>query len=281
MAMQHEPWGAFAPSPRQQRFRTLAHRLPDRAPARKIASLLLGPAGGRARRPFDVAVFGTQRARLHPYDNISEKRVYLTPQHWDPKERAHLARAIKAHPLAQFVFVDVGANAGLYTLFARAAALAAGKSCRALCIEPDATMRARLAFNLDASGAGAEVGVAPFAATATDGPVAFSEDARNRGMSRIERGGRVAVEGRTLPRLLHEAGLTRIDALKIDVEGREIEALAPLFADPAAPRPALLIAEISQDGDGRPLGALIEGAGYAPVFANRLNAVYALRGAAP
>ena len=89
-----EPFGALSPSPAQERVRALARRLPANWCGRKAASLLLGPAGGRSRRAFDVMAFGSQKARLHPYDNICEKRVFLTPQLWDPAERAFLGDVI-------------------------------------------------------------------------------------------------------------------------------------------------------------------------------------------
>ncbi|MBY0420818.1 MAG: hypothetical protein K2Q06_00845, partial [Parvularculaceae bacterium] len=140
------------PKPAEDRARRWAHRLPANYFGKKAASLLLGPAGGRAPRAFDVEVFDGARARLHPFDNICEKRVYLSPQLWDAAERAALETEIKSADAGVFHFVDVGANAGLYTLFVHAAAARANKSARALCVEPDVEMRRRLNFNLAATG---------------------------------------------------------------------------------------------------------------------------------
>jgi FkbM family methyltransferase len=273
MTDDQRPFGDLRPTPAQERVRQCARLLPDVWPARKLSSLLLRAAGGASGAAFDVEVFGSQKARIHPYDNISEKRVYLTPQLWDPKERSLLRQAIRAHPDDDFVFVDVGANAGLYTLFARSVAMACGKRFRALCIEPDPVMLERLRFNLEASGA-AEVVVAPFAATAADGPIAFAANAQSRGMNRVVAHGEKTVEGRTLPRLLAEARVDRIDAMKIDVEGHEEAALSPFFADDSAPCPGVLIVEVSHERRERPLKRLINEKGYTQIFDGRLNAVF-------
>lgn len=266
------PFGALAPGPVQMRIRALAARLPDSYPGRKIASLLLGPAGGRARRAYDVEIFGTQKARLHPYDNICEKRVYLTPQHWDRHERALLAKRIAQHPRPDFTFADIGANVGLYTLFARARAHETGKKFYAVCIEPDPEMRARLQFNLGASGAEDEVSVLPFAATPAEGPARFSVNKQSRGMSRIAESGEIEVEGRTLARLLSDR--PRIDAMKIDIEGAEYPVLDAFFRTaPESLRPGMLILETSHDQPGAPAKALVESKGYEIAFENALNTV--------
>lgn len=257
-------FGALAPTANQDRVRRFAGRLPANYFGRKAASLLLGPAGGRARRAFDVEIFGDARARLHPYDNISEKRVYLTPQFWEVEERAALAAAMIATREDPFWFVDVGANAGLYTLFALATARGAGRTLRALCVEPDPVMRARLDFNLAASGAGGDVCVAPFAAGATEGAMRFAPNEKSRGQSRADDAGPLEVTARPLLALVREAAAPRVDALKIDIEGAELGVLAAYFATaPAALTPAFLIAERSHEAQAGALRQLLEERGYA------------------
>jgi FkbM family methyltransferase len=271
------PFGACAPSPAQERVRELARRLPDWRIARKLSSLLLGPAGGRSGRPFDVTAFETQRARLHPYDNLCEKRVYLTPQHWDPKERALLAAAIGAHARDTFYFADIGANVGLYTLFARSAALAAGKRLRALCVEPDPELRRRLGFNLEASGFASDAIVKDCAVAAADGPVRLAINARNRGMNRVAAGGEIEVKGRTLFDLVKDCGFLRIDAMKLDIEGGEGPVLLAYFREaPQTLRPKLIIVEVSHGLAGRKSSLFCQAMGYDLIFGNRLNAVFGL-----
>lgn len=274
MTSSSPPFGALEPTPWQERFRALARMLPENWLGRRLASVLLGPAGGRARRAYDVGIFGNQKARLHPFDNICEKRVFLTPQHWDARERALLAARIASHCDDDFYFADVGANVGLYTLFARSEAAKAGKKFRAVCVEADPDMRDRLSFNLAASGAAEDVVVLPYAATAADGPVTFSVNRQSRGLSRIAADGERMIEGRTLKTLLTEA--PRIDAMKIDIEGHEYQALSPFFRDaPRALWPRLVIMEVSHEADGGPARKLLEEKGYRPVLETGLNAVLA------
>ena len=79
--------------------------------------------------------------RLYPADNVSEKRMLFTPQYFDPQELAYLAQRITA----DFVFVDVGANVGGYSLFVAARA---GAAARILAIEPQPEVHERLVYNV-------------------------------------------------------------------------------------------------------------------------------------
>lgn len=277
-----EPFGALPPSPSQQRFRALGRLLPVNYFGRKSASLLLGPAGGRARRAYDVGVFGTQKARLHPFDNICEKRVYLTPQLWDPDERALLGEAVSEFAGEIFTFVDVGANVGLYTLFARAEAIRAGANFAAICVEADPEMAARLIFNVEASGASDDVTLFACAASDAEGDVRFSINRKSRGLSRIDPTGKTRVAARPLRSILAEAGVQRIDALKIDIEGHEYEALDAFFRDAGpASHPSMIILETAHAGAKKPPEELLRHNGYRLQLATQRNAVFTKRHQTP
>ncbi len=267
------PFGAFAPSPFEERVRAAAHRLPANDFGRKAASALLGAAGGRSGRAFDVTLFGSQKARLHPHDNICEKRVFLTPQLWDPAERALLGAAIRDFGGQTFRFVDVGANVGLYTLFARAEALRAGAALQAVCVEADGDMAARLRFNLEASGASGDVALFECAASDAEGEVRFSVNRESRGLSRVDAAGALIVPARPLLPIVLEAGLDRIDAMKIDIEGHEHPMLdAFLAAAPKSLWPRLLILETSHAEEDRSALKLAERAGFLLVMRTKRNA---------
>lgn len=269
-----EPFGALPPSPFQEGVRSCAKRLPANYFGRKSASLLLGPAGGRSGRAFDVTVFGSQKARLHPFDNICEKRVYLTPQFWDRKERAFLGDLISELSAKGFNFVDVGANVGLYSLFARAAAKRAGAEFMAVCIEADPEMAARLRFNIDASNAEGEICVFNCAASNSNIALPFSVNRKSRGLSRVDDSGKVTIVARPLAEIIAEAGLSRIDAMKVDIEGHEFQAMSGFFQDaPISLHPTAIILEASHDDEARSAETVVSGAGYLTRFRTERNAV--------
>ena len=274
---QSPPFGAYAPTPVEARIRRLAHGLPYTYAGRKIASLLLGPAGGRDGRPRDVEVFGGAYARLHAYDNIAEKRVYLTPHHWDPDERALLSTLIAGSADGDIRFVDIGANAGLYTLFAHQAAREHGKTFRALCVEPDAVMAARLKENMRLSGIDDQVTLKHVAVAAEAGNARLAINATNRGMTRLSDEAGVAVETETLARLINDWTTDERPphVLKIDIEGMELPVLKAFFETaPNAPRPQTIQTEISHEGEARgALRAMLGRNGYRAIFENRLNLI--------
>lgn len=264
------PFGAYAPSPRLLLARKVAGRLPKGRGARMLASLLRTLSGARAARAFDVEVFG-MKARLYPADNLADKRAILTPHWWDAEERAFLAEAITSG-FGLFSFADVGANSGLYTLYAKSAAATAGRAFSAVCIEADAAMADRLAFNLSANAIDAETRIVRAAAAARAGTLRLAVDPARRGSSRIDDAGDIAVAAAPLADLL---GGERFDALKIDIEGGEIDALGAYFAaTPQALRPGIILAELAHDADGA-LQRLIEGAGYRLALRTRLNGAFA------
>ncbi len=274
-ALATHAFGALAPSPLQTLALNAGARLANDAMGRKMASLLLRIAGGKAGRAFDVTVFGSERARLHPYDNISEKRVFITPQFWEAEERAHLDAQITAGA-RDFWFLDVGANAGLYTLFARSRAKAAGRAFRALCVEPSMVMRERLAFNIEATGAASDVEIFACAAGEHDGIAAFQVSASNRGESRLSADGVDKVSVRPLSAIIDDARAPHIDALKIDIEGGEEAALRGLFATQGERyRPSLVIIELSHAPQEASILALLAAERYREILRTKRNAVFA------
>ncbi|MBY0421606.1 MAG: FkbM family methyltransferase, partial [Parvularculaceae bacterium] len=110
--------------------------------------------------------------------------------------------------------------------------------------------------------------------------VRFAPNARNRGMSRADESGAIEVEARALFRLLSDWAPPRVDALKIDIEGAELDVLAAFFrAAPDALKPFFLIAEISHEARQGALASLLSDEGYAVSAVNRLNLVARRAGA--
>lgn len=265
------PFGRHALPAWLERLRRGGARLGAHGPARRITSLIRRACLAFRPDPVDVEPFPGQRARLYPRDNLSEKRVFAAPQFWDAAERAALAAAMKRVEGA-FRFVDAGANVGLYTL-----ALRSHGPIRALAIEPDPENRRRLAVNLAVSGAAGEVTVAPVALGAAAGRMTLGAAGRNRGEIALgsDAGPGETVAVRPLLDLVGEAGLDRVDALKIDIEGMEEPVLAAYFRDaPPRLRPALVVIE-ARRGETTPALALLGRVGYVLAGRTRMNAILA------
>lgn len=277
---QAPPFGAYAPTQRQNKLRAMAGKMPDTWFGKRRAMLLRRWAGVKSGQPFDVTLFDTQKVRLHPYDNNSEKRVYATPQFWDAAERDFLAEAIFKAGEQGFNFADVGANAGLYTMFALSAAKKASIPFKAFAMEPEPTVRARLEFNLKASGDADKVTVLPWAATAEKGEVTFSVDTDNRGENKIDTTGCAAgltVPGHPIADAIANAGMSRVDAMKIDIEGFERPALEALFSgSEQALWPNILIMETYHDKGEDSALALCLSKGYSVALETKLNSVLVL-----
>ncbi len=136
---------------------------------------------------------------------------------------------LRAHTPAGGVFVDVGANVGTYAMVL---ARHVGASGKVIAIEPHPITHARLAFNRAASGF-TQVSLVAAAAGASDGELMIETDGDNLGASHIvsgkPAGNAIRVPSLRLQRILHDAGVGRVDALKIDVEGYEDRVLTGFF----------------------------------------------------
>jgi FkbM family methyltransferase len=169
------------------------------------------------------------------------------------------------------VFLDVGANAGAYTLFV---ANRVGRSGRIIAVEPHPTALARLHCNLALNGID-WAKVVPAALSDHNGTVSLFINERNIGSSSMLSGRRpdlvtraIEVGCRSLSSLVAEEGLTRIDAIKLDVEGAE------------APRPLLprfMIIEDNRSVWKEDLLGLLERTGYVTQAAPNANLVLRLQ----
>ena len=258
----------------QRRLRAAGHRLPHNWLGKRAASLLLRAAGGKRQRAFEVDVFGGARARLHPFDNISEKRVFITEQFWEAPERAALSDVI-ARCGDRVRFADVGANAGLYTLYVATRCAARGQALSAVLVEPDPVMRARAEANLALSRI--EATVLPWAASEAAGRLTLTLHTRNRGENSVETanadpdGERIEVAARPLADVF-AALAGRPDVMKIDIEGAEAQAVRGMTAgcDPSL-WPRFIQMEGAQGGRNDEAIRTLTGAGYTVVWSGRGN----------
>jgi FkbM family methyltransferase len=121
-----------------------------------------------------------------------------------------------------------------------------------IAIEPHPVTHARLTFNRNASGA-TRVTLVAAAAGASDGELMIETDGGNLGASHIVSGesnrNAIRVPSWRLQRILEDAGVSHVDALKIDVEGYEDRVLTGFFeeAPPSLWPRAVVIEHLSRN----------------------------------
>jgi FkbM family methyltransferase len=269
------PFGAYAPSGLLSLTLKATRRCSTGWLGKRAAFLLRGVTLRWLRgRPVDVVSLGA-RMRLYPYNNNAEKRLLFTPQYFDPRERALLAERLKG----DFVFLDIGASVGGYAL---AVAAIGGPRARILAVEPLPALFERLAYNIRQSDF-ANVKAVSCAVTDTDGEVTLFVNTHNQGESSIRIVSaealveRIVVRAKTLLTLVREEGYSRIDAIKLDVEGAEDLALDPFLNEaPRALWPRLIIMEFALLRVGAQLEQRLRGLGYREILRTGENVAFEL-----
>ena len=217
------PFGAFAPNAAQAAIIAVAHRSRlKRGAFRPWLSRLVDllRAG-----PVDVHYQGAS-FRFYHQGTATERGALFNPD-YNLEELDFL----RAHIPAGGVFVDVGANVGTYALVL---ACHIGPSGKVIAIEPHPVTHARLAFNNAASGY-TQTKLVAAAAGPADGELMIETDGVNLGASHIVSGDvsskAIKVPSLRLQRILAEAAVSHVDALKIDVEGFEDRVLTGFFKE--------------------------------------------------
>ena len=265
------PFGHHALPPAREARRFSARRMGNTRLGRWTISLCRKQAIRGLPEPFDVTVAPGVRARLYPSTNRCEKRALCGVQIWDAAERHALRQAITAaSDGGTFVFLDIGANVGLYALFAHSYARQANQPIRIIAVEPSAEMGARLAVNAQASDA--SIALIRTAIATRDSDVFLSDGGSNRGEGHIADSGE-AVKALPLFQLCREQSVTRIDALKLDIEGVDLAVLTQFFAEaPASLHPRMMILELDTDS-AAPLIELTQANDYLIITRTRMNVV--------
>jgi FkbM family methyltransferase len=194
---------------------------------------------------------------LDPYDLVSGG--ILASGQWEPKTW----HALEQHTPAGGTFIDVGAHIGWYSL---KAAKAVGPKGRVIAVEPNPETLRTLRDNIRASGAGAVIIVAPVACSDSESTLTlYAAPRANTGMSSLslENASRLGavdssyqVRARRLDDIVREAGVTRVDAVKIDVEGAEFLVLKGAVETLDHYRPVIAV-ELSDEGL-KPMGSSVE-----------------------
>ena len=172
-------------------------------------------------------------------------------------ERADLDRVAEAVGQGAHV-IDVGANVGNHALYFATIMGAA----RVVCIEPNPVAIEALRANVEANGLGDVVDLGALGvglADRSEGGFKVHARGANLGAAQLKKGGDIAVHrGDDL------FSGDRVDLVKIDVEGMEMQVLAGFEAVIADQRPALFV-EVDAENDAA-FASWCEAHGYAAVF---------------
>lgn len=266
------PFGRYAPAGFVERGIRATRALGDGWVPRRLMMVIRRVVTRLLRgAPVDIEALGI-RMRLHPQGNICEKRLLYTPGSFDREELRRLAAILRD----DFVFIDVGANVGAYSLFV---ASRTGPTARVLAIEPQPAIFERLVFNIR-QNAFATIKAVECAASDRAGELTLFLDPRNSGESSVRvvnHGGSqpIRIPARTLLELIGEEGFDHVDAIKLDVEGAEDLVLEPYLRNAPAHLLARLV--IVEDGSRQwhsDLLSLLTQTGYRQVARTRLNLIF-------
>lgn len=277
------PWGSHRPGGWGGFWLRAARSFPGGWPWSRFALIARRLARLALKGPVDTRLWG-HRLRLFPSRSVSEARVLFLPRSWDRPERALLQEWMSPG----FTFVDVGANAGSYSFWVLSLA---GDGARVVAVEPDPALARQLRYNVRINGAGERMRVVEAAVAASRGEGTLMLAPRNSGGNRLASDGEEAVTGGagtvpvrvvTLADVVEEAELSRIDCLKVDVEGREADVVQPFLADfPRRSWPRRLIVELAHGPGGQGPGpteleSWIVARGYLLAGRTKLNGMFTL-----
>lgn len=267
------PFGDFAPSGIARWVIDRTRGLPEGWAGRRLALMLRRLAMKTLKGlPLDLETFGV-RMRLYPYKNVCERRILFTPQYFDADEIQILTSRIRDG----FTFIDIGSNVGWYAL--SVAREAGATPTRILAVEPQPEIFDRLIYNIRQNPS-CTIKAVDCAVADKTGELTLFLDPLNRGEASLKivnssQTDAIRVPAVTMLELLNREGLTRVDAIKLDVEGAEDLVLDPFFRDaPASLYPSLLVVANVPDRWQTDVVKLLKGKGYRQILETKMNLVF-------
>ncbi len=237
----------------------------------KMRKLMARGVRGLNTGPLDVALYGGM-ARLHLRNNNCEIKALLSPKRFAREEYQFCAKHM---PRSDGVFLDIGANVGIFSLYV-ASIMDSGTLIAA---EPQPEMFARLTTNFTdmnpEHAARLDLHLHQTAIGAEDGTLTLSlPEAAGQASARTVVGApTIEVPVTPMLTLLNQAGAAKLDLLKIDVEGFEDGILFPFFdTAPASLHPRAVVMEHCHAARWqRDCEALLLEHGYRIVYKDRTN----------
>lgn len=253
------PFGKYAPTTLQNALIQLARKtFLHRGKLRHKMTNLIYAIG----RPLDIHRFGVN-FRIGGHQNLIEYGLLLHPD-YNRTEIDFLSEVLTDGAVA----VDIGSNIGLYSL------PLAKTGARVISIDANPAMVDSLKFNFRASDM-SDADVVHAAVGDTDGVASLQIYKDDVAIVNIveDQSGNIPI--RRLDRILEEKNITRVDVLKIDVEGHEDLALAPFLEGAAGDLiPKRIVIERVSDEDYPACAKVFAKLGYRAVGRTRSNSLY-------
>jgi FkbM family methyltransferase len=267
------PFGDFAPSGLARWVIDRTRGLPEGWAGRRLALMLRRLAMKTLKGlPLDLETFGV-RMRLYPYKNVCERRILFTPQYFDTDE----IRILSSRIVDGFTFIDVGSNVGWYAL--SVAREAGAVPTRILAVEPQPEIFDRLIYNIRQNPS-CTIKAVDCAVADKTGELTLFLDPLNRGEASLKivnssQTDAIRVPAVTMLELLSREGLTRVDAIKLDVEGAEDLVLDPFFRDaPASLYPSLFVVANVPERWQIDVVKLLKSKGYRQILETKMNLAF-------
>ena len=267
------PFGDFAPSGLARWVIDRTRGLPEGWAGRRLALMLRRLAMKTLKGlPLDLETFGV-RMRLYPYKNVCERRILFTPQYFDTDE----LRILSSRIADGFTFIDIGSNVGWYAL--SVAREAGAVPTRILAVEPQPEIFDRLIYNIRQNPS-CTIKAVDCAVADKTGELTLFLDPLNRGEASLKivnssQTDAIRVPAVTMLELLSREGLTRVDAIKLDVEGAEDLVLDPFFRDaPASLYPSLFVVANVPERWQIDVVKLLKSKGYRQILETKMNLAF-------
>ncbi|MDF1727977.1 MAG: FkbM family methyltransferase [Sulfitobacter sp.] len=245
-----------------------AYRRGDRATRRALTPI---------RPPAEVAFAGI-RMLVDPRDNYTDRMIWLDGQ---PPEMTSLMALVDLIEGKRAFVMDIGANCGAFTV---PLAKAAGPGSRVVAFEPNPVMIGRLGTNVALNDLGDRVRIESCALGAEAGEATLNLRQGNFGQASLNpiraraRAGGTLVPVRPITDFTAQAAEHEITLIKIDVEGAEVAALAPLLDEGGWLPDAILIETRHSDEWGSDLVARLIERGFAARLEADGNTLFARDG---
>ena len=257
------PWGAYPPGILQKVLIALTHKtILQRGALRKLMTKVIMSLA----RPLDVS-FRNCKFRIEGRNNLIERGILSRPT-YNNSEISFLEEAVKDGGVA----IDIGCNIGLYAL---PLAKAAGPSGTVLAIDANPAMIEQLHFNARASGV-ENVTTVCIAVGSVETRADLEICKGDTAIVRVRESEEGSTQMRPLLNIVQDAGLKRVDSLKIDIEGHEDAAMVPyLQSCPEELLPARIVIERAAKTHDYPgCVAEFERLGYRLIGRTRNNSMY-------